>query len=96
MVDRGLLYREWKQNQVVILLSIAFLVLANPLSIVNTYLSYQGCLDRQDPQYCDFIVNYSISNLIDLNWVPGCHFGGLLPRNGTFERHDGFYIKPSI
>ncbi|WEY97352.1 ABC transporter permease subunit [Bacillus subtilis] len=71
MVDRGLLYREWKQNQVVILLSIAFLVLANPLSIVNTYLSYQGCLDRQDPQYCDFIVNYSISNLIDLNWVPG-------------------------
>ncbi|MCL6424555.1 ABC transporter permease YtrC [Bacillus subtilis] len=71
MVDRGLLYREWKQNQVVILLSIAFLVLANPLSIVNTYLSYQGCLDRQDPQYCDFIVNYSISNLIDINWVPG-------------------------
>ncbi|MCY7941894.1 ABC transporter permease YtrC [Bacillus inaquosorum] len=71
MVDRGLLYREWKQNQVVILLSIVFLVLANPLSIVNTYLTYQGCLDRQDPQYCDFIVNYSISNLIDINWVPG-------------------------
>ena len=71
MVDRGLLYREWKQNQVVIVLSIVFLVLANPLSIVNTYLSYQGCLDRQDPQYCDFIVNYSISNLIDINWVPG-------------------------
>ncbi|MCY9091957.1 ABC transporter permease YtrC [Bacillus mojavensis] len=71
MVDRGLLYREWKQNQVVILLSIVFLVLANPLSIVNTYLSYQGCFDRLDPQYCDFIVNYSISNLIDLNWVPG-------------------------
>lgn len=70
MVDRGLLYREWKQNQVVIVLSIVFLVLANPLSIVNTYLSYQGCLDRQDPQYCDFIVNYSISNLIDINWVP--------------------------
>ncbi|MCB4342310.1 putative ABC transporter permease YtrC [Bacillus subtilis] len=31
MVDRGLLYREWKQNQVVILLSIVFLVLANRL-----------------------------------------------------------------
>ncbi|MCY7756803.1 ABC transporter permease YtrC [Bacillus inaquosorum] len=71
MVDRGLLYREWKQNQVVILLSIVFLVLANPLSIVNTYLSYQGCLAHQDPQYCDFIVNYKISNLIDINWVPG-------------------------
>ncbi|MCO4849610.1 ABC transporter permease YtrC [Bacillus vallismortis] len=71
MVDRGLLYREWKQNQVVILLSIVFLVLANPLSIVNTYLSYQGCLEHQDPQYCDFIVNYQISNLIDINWVPG-------------------------
>ncbi|MHA6488724.1 ABC transporter permease YtrC [Bacillus cabrialesii] len=71
MVDRGLLYREWKQNQVVILLSIVFLVLANPLSIVNTYLSYQGCLAHQDPQYCDFIVNYQISNLIDINWVPG-------------------------
>ncbi|MGG4111638.1 ABC transporter permease YtrC [Bacillus subtilis] len=70
MVDRGLLYREWKQNQVVILLSIVFLVLANPLSIVNTYLSYQGCLAHQDPQYCDFIVNYK-SNLIDINWVPG-------------------------
>ncbi|WP_416723205.1 ABC transporter permease YtrC [Bacillus stercoris] len=71
MVDRGLLYREWKQNQVVILLSIVFLVLANPLSIVNTYLSYQGCLAHQDPQYCDFIVNYRVSNLIDINWVPG-------------------------
>ncbi|WP_276730575.1 ABC transporter permease YtrC [Bacillus sp. (in: firmicutes)] len=70
MVDRGLLYREWKQNQVVILLSIVFLVLANPLSIVNWYLSYQGCLAHQDPQYCDFIVNYT-SNLIDINWVPG-------------------------
>ncbi|MEC1423931.1 ABC transporter permease YtrC [Bacillus subtilis] len=70
MVDRGLLYREWKQNQVVILLSIAFLVLANPLSIVNTYLSYQGCLDHQYTQYCNFIVNYK-SNLIDINWVPG-------------------------
>ncbi|MGF7532185.1 ABC transporter permease YtrC [Bacillus mexicanus] len=70
MVNRGLLYREWKQNQVVILLSIVFLVFANPLSIVNEYLSYQGCLDHQDPQYCDFIVNYT-SNLIDINWVPG-------------------------
>ncbi|MDU0155724.1 ABC transporter permease YtrC [Bacillus cabrialesii] len=70
MVDRGLLYREWKQNQVVILLSIVFLVLANPLSIVNAYLSYQGCLAHQYPQYCDFIVNYT-SNLIDINWVPG-------------------------
>ncbi|QJC89793.1 ABC transporter permease YtrC [Bacillus inaquosorum] len=71
MVDRGLLYREWKQNQVVLLLSIVFLVLANPLSIVNAYLSYQGCLAHQDPQYCDFIVNYNVSNLIDINWVPG-------------------------
>ncbi|MCY8718714.1 ABC transporter permease YtrC [Bacillus sp. S10C12M] len=71
MVDRGLLYREWKQNQVMLLLSIVFLVLANPLSIVNTYLSYQGCLAHQDPQYCDFIVNYNVSNLIDINWVPG-------------------------
>ncbi|MEG7333807.1 ABC transporter permease YtrC [Bacillus sp. 0102A] len=71
MVDRGLLYREWKQNQVVILLSIVFLMLANPLSIVNTYLSYQGCLAHQDPQYCDFIVNYRVSNLIDINWMPG-------------------------
>lgn len=70
MVDRGLLYREWKQNQVVIVLSIVFLVLANPISIVNTYLSYQGCLAHQYPQYCDFIVNYT-SNLIDINWVPG-------------------------
>ncbi|OIR62107.1 ABC transporter permease [Bacillus sp. FMQ74] len=70
MVDRGLLYREWKQNQVVILLSIAFLVLANPLSIVNTYLSYQGCL-AQETQYCEFIVNFHRSNLIDINWVPG-------------------------
>lgn len=71
MVDRGLLYREWKQNQVVILLSIVFFVLANPLSIVNTYLSYQGCLAHHDPQYCDFIVNYRVNNLIGINWVPG-------------------------
>ncbi|BEV40528.1 ABC transporter permease YtrC [Bacillus stercoris] len=70
MVDRGLLYREWKQNQVVILLSIVFLVFANPLSIVNTYLSYQGCLDHQYTQYCNFIVNYK-SNLMDINWMPG-------------------------
>ncbi|PSA99168.1 ABC transporter permease [Bacillus halotolerans] len=71
MVDRGLLYREWKQNQVVIVLSIVFLVFANPLMVYHGYTSSQACLAHSDPQYCSFILNYHISSNIQINWVVG-------------------------
>ncbi|MCY7765757.1 ABC transporter permease subunit [Bacillus inaquosorum] len=71
MVDRGLLYREWKQNQVVLLLSIVFLVLANPLTVYHTYSQYQGCLAHSDPQYCTFTLDYDINSMIEINWVIG-------------------------
>ncbi|KAF1681623.1 MULTISPECIES: ABC transporter permease [Bacillus] len=71
MVNRGLLYREWKQNQVVILLSIVFLVFANPLMVYHGYTSSQACLAHYDPHYCSFILNYHINSNIQRNWVIG-------------------------
>ncbi|KJJ41983.1 ABC transporter permease [Bacillus subtilis] len=71
MVDRGLLYREWKQNQVVILLSIVFLVLANPLTVYHSYSLNQTCLLHSDPKFCSFTVDYHIHSMIEINWVIG-------------------------
>ncbi|WP_277713773.1 ABC-2 transporter permease [Bacillus atrophaeus] len=72
MVDRGLLYREWKQNQVVILLSIVFLVLANPLMVYHSYSISQACLAHySDPKFCTFTLNYHINSKIQFNWVVG-------------------------
>lgn len=71
MVDRGLLYREWKQNQVVILLSIVFLVLANPLTIYHSYSLNESCLAHSDPKLCAFFVDYHIDSMIQVNWVIG-------------------------
>ncbi|MCY7865690.1 ABC transporter permease subunit [Bacillus spizizenii] len=72
MVDRGLLYREWKQNQVLILLSIVFLVLANPLTVYHSYSISQACLAHySDPKFCAFTLNYHINSKIQFNWVIG-------------------------
>nr|WP_087992888.1 ABC transporter permease subunit [Bacillus subtilis] len=89
MVDRGLLYREWKQNKVVLLLSIAFLVLANPLTVYHSYSLNETCLAHSDPKFCTFFVDYHINSMIEVNWVIGiilaiC-FMGLERSKGTMD-----------
>lgn len=71
MIPRSLLYKEWKKNQVLLLWTGIFLIAANPFLIYLKYLSYQGCLSHQDPQYCQFIVDYSNGSLLSFSWVFG-------------------------
>ncbi|PSA93557.1 ABC transporter permease [Bacillus atrophaeus] len=71
MVDRGLWFKEWKQNQVVLLVIFAFLMLINPLSIMSDYFSYQGCLKDNMLESCTYIINYSSGGLMQINWAAG-------------------------
>ncbi|KXZ20255.1 ABC transporter permease [Bacillus nakamurai] len=89
MVDRGLLYREWKQNQVVLILVSIFLAAVNPFSVFNTYLTYKGCLGDPGEYYCVFHVNSFDNGMLIMNWVTGlmlavCLFG-LERTKGTMD-----------
>ncbi|MEG8304919.1 MULTISPECIES: ABC transporter permease subunit [Bacillus] len=99
MVDRGLLYREWKQNQVVIVLSIVFLVLANPLTIYHSYSLNESCLAHSDPKLCAFFVDYHIDSMIQINWVIGIILAvclvGLERSRGTMDFLLGLPYKRS-
>ncbi|KXZ23216.1 ABC transporter permease [Bacillus nakamurai] len=73
MSDRGLFYKEWKQNHVTFVLISAVLVFLNPLSIINTYFKYQSCLSTQNqyPDYeCKYTVDFSDMGLILLHLAP--------------------------
>ncbi|MEH6973748.1 ABC transporter permease subunit [Bacillus sp. JJ675] len=74
MVDRGLLYKEWKQHQWLFLIVFAAIMLSEPLTILNGYLSYQGCLEDQkvfkDLQ-CEFIIEYPTGTFVQMFWVGG-------------------------
>ncbi|MBT2575803.1 ABC transporter permease subunit [Bacillus sp. ISL-51] len=89
MVARGLLYREWKQNQVVLILVSIFLAAVNPFSVLNTYLTYKGCLSDPGENYCVFHVNSFDNGMLIMNWVAGlmlavCLFG-LERTKGTMD-----------
>ncbi|MDU0811070.1 ABC transporter permease [Bacillus siamensis] len=69
MIPRGLLYTEWKKNQWLFLLSGIFLIAANPFLIYKNYLTYQGCLNQQVLQSCEFIISYRNGSLLSFSWV---------------------------
>lgn len=69
MIPRGLLYTEWKKNQWLFLLSSIFLIAANPFLIYKNYLTYQGCLNQQVLQGCEFIISYRNGSLLSFSWV---------------------------
>ncbi|GIN66935.1 ABC transporter permease [Bacillus sonorensis] len=73
MVDRGLIYKEWKQHQALLLAIFFLLFLSTPLSIISEYFSYQGCLnnDNWNPRDCQFYLNYQSGGSLQFFWAPG-------------------------
>lgn len=73
MPDSGLLYKEWKQNKVALVITILVFILGNPLSILNMYLIYQGCVTGKENWVgpCVFSVDYLNSSFISFFWIWG-------------------------
>ncbi|ADP33524.1 ABC transporter permease YtrD [Bacillus atrophaeus] len=73
MPDYGLLYKEWKQNKALIVITILISILGNPLSILNMYLTYQGCVTGKEIWVgpCVFSVDYLNGTFISLFWIWG-------------------------
>lgn len=73
MPDSGLLYKEWKQNKVALIISILVFILGNPLSIINMYLTYQGCVTSKENWVgpCIFSVDYLNGTFISFFWIWG-------------------------
>ncbi|AFQ58885.1 ABC transporter permease [Bacillus subtilis subsp. subtilis] len=73
MPDSGLLYKEWRQNKVALVITILVFILGNPLSILNMYLIYQGCVTGKENWVgpCVFSVDYLNSSFISLFWIWG-------------------------
>ncbi|MEW4059771.1 ABC transporter permease [Bacillus siamensis] len=69
MIPRGLLYTEWKKNQWLFLLSGILLIAANPFMVYNNYSTYQGCLNNQVLQDCEFALSYTNGSLLSFSWV---------------------------
>lgn len=90
MPDSGLLYKEWKQNKVALIISILVFILGNPLSILNMYLIYQGCVTGKENWVgpCVFSVDYLNSSFISLFWIWGVV---LAVSQLGIERSKGFF-----
>lgn len=90
MPDSGLLYKEWKQNKVALIISILVFILSNPLSILNMYLIYQGCVTGKENWVgpCVFSVDYLNSSFISLFWIWGVV---LAVSQLGIERSKGFF-----
>ena len=74
MVDRGLLYKEWKQHFWIFLVVFAAVMLSEPFSILNDYFQYQGCLAEQKkfPDIeCVLYKDYEISGVMRMFWIGG-------------------------
>ncbi|MCY9069189.1 ABC transporter permease YtrD [Bacillus inaquosorum] len=73
MPDSGLLYKEWRQNKVALVITIWVFILGNPLSILNMYLIFQGCVTGKENWVgpCVFSVDYLNSTFISLFWIWG-------------------------
>ncbi|QII50298.1 permease [Bacillus paralicheniformis] len=74
MVDRGLLYKEWKQHFWMFLIVFAAVMLSEPFSILNDYFQYQGCLaelKKFPDMECVLYKNYEIGGAIKMFWVGG-------------------------
>nr|WP_276021027.1 ABC transporter permease [Bacillus velezensis] len=85
----GLLYKEWKQRQTLLLLTAGFLAILGPLAIINEYFHYKDCLSalhQYSGSVCTFSIDYSNRNLIGLHFIPPVMMGLFLIRGGRAER----------
>ncbi|MGF7532186.1 ABC transporter permease YtrD [Bacillus mexicanus] len=73
MPDSGLLFKEWRQNKVAFVITILVFILGNPLSIINMYLIYQGCVTGKENWVspCVFSVDYLNGTFISFFWMLG-------------------------
>lgn len=90
MPDSGLLYKEWRQNKVALVITILAFIFGNPLSILNMYLIYQGCVTGKENWVgpCVFSVDYLNSSFISLFWIWGVV---LAVSQLGIERSKGFF-----
>ncbi|MCY7902413.1 ABC transporter permease YtrD [Bacillus inaquosorum] len=90
MPDSGLLYKEWRQNKVALVITILVFILGNPLSILNMYLIYQGCVTGKENWVgpCVFSVDYLNSTFISVFWIWGVV---LAVSQLGIERSKGFF-----
>lgn len=85
----GLLYKEWKQRQTLLLLTAGFLSILGPFAIINEYFHYKDCLSvlhQYSGSVCTFSIDYSNRNLIGLHFIPPVMMGLFLIRGGRAER----------
>ena len=73
MPDSGLFYKEWKQNKALLTTVFFVLMLSNPFTVLNSYISYQGCVDHQNEWVgnCVFSINYLNGTFISVFWIWG-------------------------
>ncbi|KIN35337.1 hypothetical protein B4073_3004 [Bacillus subtilis] len=73
MPDSGLFYKEWKQNKALLIMIFLVFMLSNPFTVLNTYISYQGCVANQNEWVgtCVFTINYLNGTFISLFWIWG-------------------------
>ncbi|MGQ5206118.1 ABC transporter permease YtrD [Bacillus subtilis] len=73
MPDSGLFYKEWKQNKALLTTVFFVFILCNPFTVLNTYISYQGCVANQNEWVgtCVFTINYLNGTFISLFWIWG-------------------------
>ncbi|MEG7333806.1 ABC transporter permease YtrD [Bacillus sp. 0102A] len=73
MPDSGLFYKEWKQNKALLIMIFLVFLLSNPFTVLNTYISYQGCVANQNDWSgsCVFTINYLNGTFISFFWIWG-------------------------
>ncbi|MEG7357569.1 ABC transporter permease YtrD [Bacillus inaquosorum] len=73
MPDSGLFYKEWKQNKALLIMIFLVFMLSNPFTVLNTYISYQGCVANQNEWVgpCVFSVDYLNGTFISFFWIWG-------------------------
>ncbi|QJC89792.1 ABC transporter permease [Bacillus inaquosorum] len=73
MPDSGLFYKEWRQNKALLIMIFLVFMLSNPFTVLNTYISYQGCVANQNEWVgtCVFTINYLNGTFISLFWIWG-------------------------
>ncbi|GIN75583.1 MULTISPECIES: ABC transporter permease subunit [Bacillus] len=103
MVDRGLLYKEWKQHFWIFLVVFAAVMLSEPFSILNDYFQYQGCLAEQKkfPDIeCVLYKDYEISGVMRMFWIGGVALAlsqiGFERSRGTLEFTLGLPYKRGV
>ncbi|MER3118624.1 ABC transporter permease YtrD [Bacillus subtilis] len=90
MPDSGLFYKEWKQNKALLIMIFLVFMLSNPFTVLNTYISYQGCVANQNEWVgtCVFTINYLNGTFISFFWIWGVV---LAVSQLGIERSKGFF-----